>query len=61
VQEALHERVLTLEDAIAELEAVTSERISDLCRRLIRDEALTLAVVAPPRRGVDVARAFRLP
>jgi len=61
VQEALHERVLTLEEAIAELEAVTSERIRELCRRLIRDEALTLAVVAPPRRGVEIGRALRLP
>jgi predicted Zn-dependent peptidase len=61
VQEALHERVLTLEEAIAELEAVTPERIRDLCRRLIRDEALTLAVVAPPRRGTRIAGALRLP
>jgi predicted Zn-dependent peptidase len=61
VQEALHERVLTLEDAVAELEAVTPERIRDLCRRLIRDDALTLAVVAPRRRGAGIARAMRLP
>jgi predicted Zn-dependent peptidase len=61
VQEALHERVLTLEEAVAELEAVTSERIRDLCQRLIREDALTLAVVAPPRRGADIARALRLP
>jgi predicted Zn-dependent peptidase len=61
VQEALHDRVLTFEEAVAELNAVTAEGIRELSRKLIRDEALTLAVVAPPRRGTGIASALRLP
>jgi predicted Zn-dependent peptidase len=60
-QEALHERVLTLEGALAELEAVTSEGIHSLAGRLMRDEGLRLAVVAPPRRGRRLDSLLRLP
>jgi len=60
-QEALHERVLTLEGALSELDAVTSEAIHALARRLIRDEGLRLAVVAPPRRGRRLDSLLRLP
>jgi predicted Zn-dependent peptidase len=60
-QEALHERVLTLEQALAELRAVTSEGIHALARRLIRDDGLRLAVVAPPRRGRRLESLLRLP
>ena len=60
-QEALHERVLTLEGALAELEAVTSAGIHSLAGRLMRDEGLRLAVVAPPRRGRRLDSLLRLP
>ena len=60
-QEALHERVLTLEGALSELEAVTSEAVHALACRLIRDEGLRLAVVAPPRRGRRLDSLLRLP
>ena len=60
-QEALHERVLTLEQALAELNAVTSEGINSLARRLIRDDGLRLAVVAPPRRGRRLESLLKLP
>jgi predicted Zn-dependent peptidase len=60
-QEALHERVLTLEQALAELHAVTSAGIHALARRLIRDDGLRLAVVAPPRRGRRLESLLRLP
>jgi predicted Zn-dependent peptidase len=60
-QEALHERVLTLEQALAELNAVTSEGIHALARRLIRDDGLRLAVVAPPRRGRRLESLLKLP
>jgi predicted Zn-dependent peptidase len=60
-QEALHERVLTLEGALSELNAVTSEAIHALARRLIRDDGLRLAVVAPPRRGRRLDSLLRLP
>ena len=60
-QEALHERVLTLEGALAELNAVTGEGIHSLAGRLISDEGLRLAVVAPPRRGRRLESLLRLP
>jgi predicted Zn-dependent peptidase len=60
-QEALHERVLTLEQALAELNAVTSDGIHALARRLIRDDGLRLALVAPPRRGRRLESLLRLP
>ncbi len=60
-QEALHERVLTLEGALAELEAVTSDGVHSLAGRLMRDEGLRLAVVAPPRRGRRLESLLRLP
>ena len=60
-QEALHERVLTLDEALEELEAVTSEGIQALASRLIRDDGLRLAVVAPARRGRRLESLLRLP
>ena len=60
-QEALHEKVLTLEGALAELEAVTAEGIQALAARLIREDGLRLAVVAPPRRGRRLESLLRLP
>jgi predicted Zn-dependent peptidase len=60
-QEALHERVLTLEEALAELDAVTSDGIHALAGRMIRDDGLRMAVVAPPRRGRRLESLLRLP
>ena len=60
-QEALHERVLTLEEALAELNAVTSDGIHALAGRMIRDDGLRMAVVAPPRRGRRLESLLRLP
>jgi hypothetical protein len=53
--------VLTLEEALAELNAVTSEGIHALAGRLIRDDGLRMAVVAPPRRGRRLESLLRLP
>jgi predicted Zn-dependent peptidase len=60
-QEALHDRVYTLDEALAAVEAVSSEGILRVARDLIRDDALRMAVVAPARhlRGID--RHLRLP
>lgn len=54
-QEALHDRVYTLDDALAAVEAVRPEDIQRLARTLFRDDALRMAVVAPGRhlRGLD--------
>lgn len=60
-QEALHERVLTLKEALAEVEAVTGDGIRALAGRLFRDDGLRLAVVTPPRRGRRLESLLRLP
>jgi predicted Zn-dependent peptidase len=60
-QEALHEKVLTLDEAMAELNAVTSAGIHSLAGRLIREDGLRMAVVAPPRRGRKFESLLRLP
>ncbi|MGZ6345800.1 MAG: M16 family metallopeptidase [Candidatus Limnocylindrales bacterium] len=61
VQEALHERVLTLDEAIEALDAVTAADVQRLAQSLVCDEGLVLAVVAPPRTGRGLERALRLP
>ena len=60
-QEALHERVLTLDEALAAIQQVTAADLARIARSLFREEALRLAVVAPARslRGLD--KHLRLP
>jgi predicted Zn-dependent peptidase len=60
-QEALHDRVYTLDDALAAVEGVQPEDIRRLADELFRDDRLRMAVVAPARhlRGLD--RHLRLP
>ena len=60
-QEALHEKVLTLDQALAELAAVTADQIRSVAERLITNDGLRLAVVAPPRRGRRLESLLRLP
>jgi predicted Zn-dependent peptidase len=60
-QEALHERVLTLDEALAAVEAVTAVEIHRLAGELIRDEVMRLAVVGPGRHLRGLERRFRLP
>jgi predicted Zn-dependent peptidase len=54
-QEALHDRVLTVEEALAAIEAVTATDIQRVAETLLRDEGLRLSAVAPARylRGLD--------
>lgn len=59
-QEALHERVYTLEEALAALEAVSSQAILRLAGELVRDDALRMAVVAPARHLRGIERHLRL-
>ncbi len=61
VQEALHARTLTPEEASEALERVTADDVQRLAGRLFRDDLLTLAVVAPPRRGRRLEQQLRLP
>jgi predicted Zn-dependent peptidase len=60
-QEALHDRVLTVDEALAAIESVTAEDVRALAGHLFRDEFLRLSAVAPARylRGLD--RHLRLP
>ncbi|HWH37510.1 MAG TPA: pitrilysin family protein [Candidatus Limnocylindrales bacterium] len=60
IQEALHDRVLTLDQALSELAAVTSDQLQSLAQRLIRDEALCMAVITPSRATARLERALRL-
>ncbi len=60
-QEALHERVLTLDEALAELARVTQEEILRVAGSLFRNDGLRLAVVAPPRRGRRLDSLLKLP
>ena len=50
-QEALHDRVMTPDEALAAIDAVTIADVRALATRLFHDEALRLAVVAPPGKG----------
>jgi predicted Zn-dependent peptidase len=60
-QEALHDRVLTLDEALEAVEAVDGADVQRLAGELFRDEGLRMAVVAPARylRGLD--RHLRIP
>src|SRR3954471_22998465 len=60
IQEALHDRVLTLDDALRELNTVTVDDVQELAQRLFRDEALCLAVVSTPdtTAGLEQALTF---
>ncbi len=60
-QEALHDRVLTVDEALAAIDAITSDDVRRVANDLVVDSGLRLAVVAPARylRGLD--RHLRLP
>jgi predicted Zn-dependent peptidase len=60
-QEALHDRVLTLEDALEEVARVDAAAVQRVAADLFRDDALRLVVVAPGRAGKNLERALRLP
>jgi predicted Zn-dependent peptidase len=60
-QEALHERVLTVDEALAAIDVVTADDILRVAADLVRDDGLRLAAIAPARylRGID--RHIHLP
>ena len=60
-QEALHERVLTLEEALAAIHAVTAADVQRVAGELFRDDALRLSAVAPARHLRGLERHLRLP
>jgi predicted Zn-dependent peptidase len=61
VQEALHDRVLTLDEALAELDDVTPAKMHELAGRLMRDDALCLAVIGPKGSGRGLEKELHLP
>jgi predicted Zn-dependent peptidase len=60
-QEALHDRVLSLDEALALIESVDAEAVRDLARRLFVDAGLRLAAVAPARHLRGLESRLRLP
>ena len=60
-QEALHDRVFTLDEALASVEAVKPEDVRRLAGELFHDEALRMAVVAPGKHLRGLERHLRLP
>jgi predicted Zn-dependent peptidase len=60
-QEALHDRVYTLDEAVAAVETVRPEDVRRLADLLFRDEALRMAVVAPGKHLRGLERHLRLP
>ena len=60
-QEALHDRVYSLDEALASVEAVQPADIIRLATQLFRDEGLRMAAVAPARYLRGLERHLRLP
>jgi predicted Zn-dependent peptidase len=60
-QEALHERVMTMDEVMEALRAVTADDIQELAGRLFRDESLCAAVIGPGPGPRTLDRALRLP
>jgi predicted Zn-dependent peptidase len=60
-QEALHDRVLTVEEALARIDAVDAAAVQALAGRLFTDESLRMAVVASARHLRGLERRLRLP
>jgi predicted Zn-dependent peptidase len=60
-QEALHERVLTIEEALAKIDAVDAPSVQALAGELFRDDSLRLAAVARPRHLRGLEARLRLP
>ncbi len=60
-QEALHDRVLTLDEALAAVDTVDAAAVARVAGAIIRDEAVRMAVVAPGRHLRGLERRLRLP
>ena len=60
-QEALHDRVMTMDEVIEALRKVSSDDIQALADRLFREEALCAAVIGPNLESGSLEGALRLP
>lgn len=59
-QEALHDRVLTPEEAIERLEAVSVDDVRQLAGRLVVDAGLAAAVIGPPGAARNLEAVLHL-
>jgi predicted Zn-dependent peptidase len=59
-QEALHDRVLTPDEALEAIHGVTPAQVHRLAGQLFHDDRLRLAVVAPAGRARNLERVLRL-
>ncbi|MFV2063323.1 MAG: M16 family metallopeptidase [Chloroflexota bacterium] len=60
-QEALHQRVMTMDEVIEALKAVTADDVQALAGRLLKDEALCAAVIGSNLESRSLEAALRLP
>ena len=60
-QEALHDRVMTMDEVMEALRSVTADDIQALAGRLFRDDALCAAVIGPDPTAHGLEGALRLP
>lgn len=60
-QEALHDRVMTMDEVMDELRAVTADDLQVLAGRLFRDELLCAALISPDGSGRGLDDGLRLP
>jgi predicted Zn-dependent peptidase len=60
-QEALHDRVLSMDEVMDELRSVTADQIQGLAGRLFRDEHLCLALISPGGALDGLEEGLRLP
>ena len=60
-QEAMHDRVMTMDEVIEALRAVTADDLQVLAGRLFRDEVLCGAVIGPDLKSDSLEGALRLP
>ncbi len=60
-QEAMHDRVMTMDEVMEAMRAVTADDIQALAARLFRDEALCGAVIGPDLDPRRLEEALRLP
>lgn len=60
-QEALHDRVLTVDEALEAIAAVKADDVQRVAAALVRDDGLRLAAVAPARYLRGLERSLRLP
>lgn len=60
IQEALHDRVLTLDNALSELAKVTAADVQSLAQRLFTNDVLSLAVISTPGSTAGLEQALTL-